>query len=182
MALSGTSVKRRASVSEWFKQLLVGQEQQGTAKAAASAYLATIYGLRAASRLDGNKEWGRVGDDMISCLEQAYLDHMGNDGAQAIELGRRLLRTDEKLVMPKPLAVPRRAVTPVRVTMPKLPHLKDLPHIKSARERLQLKSGAANRAKARMKVASKAKVAPKPRPVVKVKARAKVASKSKGRR
>src|SRR5262245_65011804 len=102
-----TSAKRRDSVSNWFKQLLIGQEQQGTVKAAAAAWLGTIYGLRAASRMDGNKDWGRVGDDMIGTLEQAYIDHMGKDGAQAIEMGRRLLRTDEKPQIPKLAAVPK---------------------------------------------------------------------------
>src|SRR5262245_63696351 len=116
-----TSAKRRDSVSNWFKQLLIGQEQQGTVKAAAAAWIGTIYGLRAASRMDGNKDWGRVGDDMIGCLEQAYIEHMGADGAQAVEMGRRLLRTDEQPTMPKPVAVPRAATKVVRPTMPKLP-------------------------------------------------------------
>lgn len=129
--VSATSSKRRESVSQWFKQLLIGQEQQGTVKAAAAAWLGTIYGLRAASRMDGNKDWGKVGDDMIGCLEQAYMDHMGKDGAQAIEMGRRLLRTDEKIQMPKPVAVPK-VPKVVRPVMPKLPHIKAMPRVKAA--------------------------------------------------
>src|SRR6185436_7238776 len=140
--VTASSSKRRESVSQWFKQLLIGQEQQGTVKAAAAAWLGTIYGLRAASRMDGNKEWGRIGDDMIGCLEQAYIDHMGKDGAQAIEMGRRLLRTDEKLEMPKPVAVPR-MVKPVRPVMPKLPHIKAMPHIKTSVERSAARKSAA---------------------------------------
>lgn len=161
--VTGSSSKRRESVSQWFKQLLIGQEQQGTVKAAAAAWLGTIYGLRAASRMDGNKDWGRVGDDMIGCLEQAYMDHMGKDGAQAIEMGRRLLRTDEKPEMPKVVAVPKmpKLVKPV---MPKLPHIKAMPHIKTLAERTAARSAArkgaavkAGRARAKAAVKSKSK-------------------------
>lgn len=152
MAVSATSSKRRESVSQWFKQLLIGQEQQGTTKAAAAAWLGTIYGLRAASRMDGNKDWGKVGDDMIGCLEQAYLDHMGKDGAQAVEMGRRLLRTDEKLEMPKPVAVPRVAKVP-RPVVPKLPHIKPLPKIKTASARKSSGARAGRTASAKAKVA-----------------------------
>ena len=168
--VSATSSKRRDSVSQWFKQLLIGQEQQGTVKAAAAAWLGTIYGLRAASRMDGNKDWGRVGDDMIGCLEQAYIDHMGKDGAQAIEMGRRLLRTDEKIEMPKPVAVPKVAKI-VRPPMPKLPHLKAVPHIKTPLER----AGA-------RRSALKARTVAKARPAVKARPKVKVKAKSKGRR
>ena len=167
MAVSSASVKRRESISQWFKQLLVGQEQQGTAKAAAAAWLGTIYGLRAASRMDGNKEWGRVGDDMIGCLEQAYVEHMGKDGAQQIELGRKLLRTDERPEMPKPVTVPKAAVKIARPVMPKLPHMPHMPHIKTAMERAGSRRGAATKAKA------KAVVAPKAKPKAKAKAKAK---------
>ena len=150
MALSSMSVKRRESVSQWFKQLLIGQEQAGTAKAAAAAWLGTIYALRAASRMDANKEWGRIGDDMIGSLEQAYLDHMGKDGAQAVEMGRRMLRTDEHPEMPKPVAVPRSAVRPmIRPTMPKLPHLKSLPHIKTPLESRGARKSGNNKPKAK---------------------------------
>lgn len=146
--VSATSAKRRESVSQWFKQLLIGQEQQGTAKAAAAAWLGTIYGLRAASRMDGNKEWGRVGDDMINCLELAYIDHMGKDGAQAVEMGRRLLRTDERPEIPK-VAVPKMAVKPPRPVMPKLPHMRPLPRIKTPLEVRGARKGGAAKAKAR---------------------------------
>jgi hypothetical protein len=154
--VSATSSKRRESVSQWFKQLLIGQEQQGTVKAAAAAWLGTIYGLRAASRMDGNKDWGKVGDDMIGCLEQAYIDHMGKDGVQAVEMGRRLLRTDEKLQMPKPVAVPKVVKVP-RPVMPKLPHIKALPKIKVkpmvARKPVGASAGRMAKAKAKVKVA-----------------------------
>jgi hypothetical protein len=169
--VSATSSKRRESVSQWFKQLLIGQEQQGTVKAAAAAWLGTIYGLRAASRMDGNKDWGRVGDDMIGCLEQAYIDHMGKDGAQAIEMGRRLLRTDEKLQMPAPVVVPKLAKVP-RPVMPKLPHLKAVPHIKTPLERASARRSAAR---------TVAKSRPAARPAA-AKARPKAKAKSKGRR
>jgi hypothetical protein len=69
--------KRREVASTWFKQLLAGQEQQGTTKAAAAAWLGTIYALRAAARLDGNKSWGRVGEEVIGLLEHAFLQNMG---------------------------------------------------------------------------------------------------------
>lgn len=91
-ARSAFGAKRKEVVSMWFKQLLEGQEKQGTAKAAASAWLGTIYGLRTAARLDGNKEWGKIGDEMISLLEHAFLTHMGKEGQQQIEAGRRLLQ------------------------------------------------------------------------------------------
>jgi hypothetical protein len=166
--VTASSSKRRESVSQWFKQLLIGQEQQGTVKAAAAAWLGTIYGLRAASRMDGNKDWGRIGDDMIGTLEQAYIDHMGKDGAQAIEMGRRLLRTDEKPEMPKVVAVPKmpKLVKPV---MPKLPHIKAMPHIKTLAERSAARKGGAVKAsRARVKAA--------------VKAKSKAKARSKGRR
>lgn len=161
--VSATSAKRRESVSQWFKQLLIGQEQQGTVKAAAAAWLGTIYGLRAASRMDGNKDWGKVGDDMIGCLEQAYIDHMGKDGAQAIEMGRRLLRTDEKIQVPKPVAVPK-VPKMARPVMPKLPHLKALPRIKTSAMKARKVGGPKPRP-----AAAKGKAA---RPTAKAKAKA----------
>lgn len=176
MAVSSTSAKRRESVSQWFKQLLIGQEQQGTAKAAAAAWLGTIYSLRAASRMDGNKEWGRVGDDMISCLEMAYIDHMGKDGSQAIEMGRRLLRTDEKLEMPKSVAVPKASVKFVKPTMPKLPHMKHMPHIKTGLE----KGGARRSASSRPSARPSARPAARPS-ALKSKARVKPAAKAKAK-
>jgi hypothetical protein len=91
------SSKRRESATMWFRQLLEGQQRHGTQKAAAAAWLGTIYALRASARLDGNKEWGKVGDDMIGILEHAYLENMGKEGEQQIEFGRRLLRHHEPL-------------------------------------------------------------------------------------
>jgi len=96
-AVAKYSTKRRESASLWFRQLLAGQERHGTAKAAAAAWLGTIYALRASARLDGNKEWGRIGDDMIGILEHAYLENMGKEGQQQIEFGRRLLRHHEPI-------------------------------------------------------------------------------------
>jgi hypothetical protein len=173
MAVTATSSKRRESVSQWFKQLLIGQEQQGTAKAAAAAWLGTIYSLRAASRMDGNKEWGRIGDDMITCLEMAYIDHMGKDGAQAIEMGRRLLRTDEKPEVPKMVSVPKASVKFVRPTMPKLPHMKHMPHIRTSMEsRTARRSASSTRsASTRPVVAAKSKVRLKSAGKAKAKAR-----------
>ena len=135
MAVSGVSTRRRESASMWFKQLLIGQEQQGTAKAAAAAWLGTIYALRAASRIDGNKDWGRTGDEMIGLLENAYLTHMGKDATSVIDAGRRLLRTDEAPQAPKALNVPREAVKPIHVDLkrPVMPKLKPLPRIKVVR-------------------------------------------------
>jgi hypothetical protein len=155
--VSATSSKRRESVSQWFKQLLIGQEQQGTVKAAAAAWLGTIYSLRAASRMDGNKEWGRIGDDMITCLELAYIDHMGKDGAQAIEMGRRLLRTDEKIEMPKAVPVPK-VQKIVRPVMPKLPHMSAVPHIKTPMERASARRSAVRIKSKPVKSAVKARV------------------------
>ena len=149
------------------KQLLIGQEQQGTVKAAAAAWLGTIYGLRAASRMDANKDWGKVGDDMIGCLEQAYIDHMGKDAAQAIEMGRRLLRTDERIQVPKPVAVPKvpKMAKPV---MPKLPHVKAMPRIKTSAMRPHKVAGAKSARPAMAKAKAKSKMA---RPKAKAKGR-----------
>jgi hypothetical protein len=80
----------------WMKQLLDAQEKQGTAKAAAAAWIGAVYALRAASRLDGNADWGKVGDEMIGNLESVYLELFGKEGEKAIEAGRRLLQTHEK--------------------------------------------------------------------------------------
>jgi hypothetical protein len=115
------SSKRRESASLWFRQLLAGQERHGTAKAAAAAWLGTIYALRASARLDANKEWGKVGDDIIGVLEHAYLENMGKEGQQQIEFGRRLLRHHEPLqsmgTLPKADAI-------------KVPEVKVVPKIK----------------------------------------------------
>jgi hypothetical protein len=118
-AVTKYSAKRRESASMWFRQLLAGQERHGTAKAAAAAWLGTIYALRASARLDGNKEWGRIGDDMIGILEHAYLENMGKEGAQQIEFGRRLLRHNEPLQQMPEVKVETLKV-PVFKTPPKI--------------------------------------------------------------
>lgn len=102
----------------WFRQLLAGQERHGTAKAAAAAWLGTIYALRASARLDGNKEWGKVGDDMIGILEHAYLENMGKEGQQQIEFGRRLLRHHEPI---QNMAIPDIKPGALRVALIKAP-------------------------------------------------------------
>jgi len=106
-ALSG---KRREVASGWFKQMLDANAQKGMGDAAAAAWLGTIFALRTAARLDGNKEWGRVGDDMITTLENAYLAHMGKEGERHIEVTRRQLQYDkvpdfhvEQVKLPKPI-------------------------------------------------------------------------------
>jgi hypothetical protein len=100
MAGTGTmtarAAKRREITMMWMKQLLEAQEKQGTAKAAAAAWIGSVYALRAASRLDGNADWGKVGDEMIGNLESVYLELFGKEGEKAIEAGRRLLQTHEK--------------------------------------------------------------------------------------
>ena len=55
-----------------------------------------MYALRAASRLDANREWGKLGDEIISHLEQAYLAVLGPDAAKGVEVGRELLQTQHK--------------------------------------------------------------------------------------
>jgi hypothetical protein len=117
-AVTKYSTKRRESASMWFRQLLAGQERHGTAKAAAAAWLGTIYALRASARLDGNKEWGKVGDEMIGLLEHAYLENMGKEGQQQIEFGRRLLRHHEPI---QNMAIPDIKASALRVTIIKAP-------------------------------------------------------------
>ena len=94
--MSARAAKRREITMMWMKQLLEAQEKQGTAKAAAAAWIGAVYALRAASRLDGNADWGKVGDEMIGNLESVYLELFGKEGEKAIEAGRRLLQTHEK--------------------------------------------------------------------------------------
>jgi hypothetical protein len=94
--MSARAAKRREITMMWMKQLLEAQEKQGTAKAAAAAWIGAVYALRAASRLDGNADWGKVGDEMIGNMESVYLDLFGKEGEKAIEAGRRLLQTHEK--------------------------------------------------------------------------------------
>jgi hypothetical protein len=94
--MSARAAKRREITMMWMKQLLEAQEKQGTAKAAAAAWIGAVYALRASSRLDGNADWGKVGDEMIGNLEAVYLDLFGKEGEKAIEAGRRLLQTHER--------------------------------------------------------------------------------------
>ena len=94
--MSSRAAKRREITMMWMKQLLEAQEKQGTAKAAAAAWIGGVYALRAASRLDGNADWGKVGDEIIGNLEAVYLELFGKEGEKAIDAGRRLLQTHEK--------------------------------------------------------------------------------------
>jgi hypothetical protein len=94
--LSARQAKRREITMMWMKQLLEAQEKQGTAKAAAAAWIGAVYALRASSRIDGNADWGKVGDEMIGNLEAVYLELFGKEGEKAIEAGRRLLQTHER--------------------------------------------------------------------------------------
>jgi hypothetical protein len=88
--------KRREVVTGWMKQLLNLHQRQGTAKPAAGGWIGAVYALRAASRLDANREWGKLGDEIISHLEQAYLAVLGPDAAKGVEIGRELLQTQRK--------------------------------------------------------------------------------------
>ena len=94
--MSARAAKRREITMMWMKQLLEAQEKQGTAKAAAAAWIGCVYALRASSRIDGNADWGRIGDEIIGNLEAVYLELFGKEGEKAIEAGRRLLQTHEK--------------------------------------------------------------------------------------
>lgn len=94
--MSARAAKRREITMMWMKQLLEAQEKQGTAKAAAAAWIGGVYALRAASRLDGNADWGRIGDEIIGNLEAVYLELFGKEGEKAIDAGRRLLQTHER--------------------------------------------------------------------------------------
>ena len=94
--MSARAAKRREITMMWMKQLLDAQEKQGTAKAAAAAWIGCVYALRASSRIDGNADWGRIGDEIIGNLEAVYLELFGKEGEKAIEAGRRLLQTHEK--------------------------------------------------------------------------------------
>ena len=97
MAENGVSKgKRREVVTLWMKQLLNLHQRQGTAKPAAGGWIGAVYALRAASRLDANREWGKLGDEIISHLEQAYLSVLGPDAAKGVEIGRELLQTQRK--------------------------------------------------------------------------------------
>jgi hypothetical protein len=101
MAANGVSkAKRREVVTLWLRQLMKLHERQGTFKPAAGGWIGAVYALRAASRLDGNREWGKLGDEMISHLEQAYLSVLGPDAAKPVKVGRELLQTQRKPDLP----------------------------------------------------------------------------------
>ena len=116
MAANGVSKgKRREVVTLWMKQLLNLHERQGTSKPASAGWIGAVYALRAASRLDANREWGKLGDEIISHLEQAYLAVMGSDAAKPVQVGRRLLQTE---LQPEraPLDVPQGPLEHAEVT------------------------------------------------------------------
>ncbi len=101
MAANGVSKgKRREVVTLWMKQLMKLNERQGTTKPAAGGWIGAVYALRAASRLDANREWGKLGDEIISHLEQAYLAVLGPDAAKSVAVGRDLLQTQRKPEVP----------------------------------------------------------------------------------
>jgi hypothetical protein len=102
MAANGISkAKRREVVTLWMRQLWNLHERQGTSKPAAGGWIGAVYALRAASRLDANREWGKLGDEIISHLEQAYLSVLGPDAAKGVEVGRQLLQTQRKPEAPQ---------------------------------------------------------------------------------
>lgn len=97
MAANGISKgKRREVVTLWMKQLMNLHERQGTTKPAAGGWIGAVYALRAASRLDANREWGKLGDEIISHLEQAYISVLGPEAAKGVQVGRQLLQTQHK--------------------------------------------------------------------------------------
>ena len=102
MAANGISKgKRREVVTLWMRQLWNLHERQGTSKPAAGGWIGAVYALRAASRLDGNREWGKLGDEIISHLEQAYLSVLGPAAAKGVAVGRKLLQTQLKPESPQ---------------------------------------------------------------------------------
>jgi hypothetical protein len=112
MAANGISKgKRREVVTLWMKQLMNLHERQGTAKPAAAGWIGAVYALRAASRLDANREWGKLGDEIISHLEQAFLSVMGPDSSTAVDVGRKLLQT-ERVPNLGPMTVAASPMTP----------------------------------------------------------------------
>lgn len=119
--MSSRAAKRREITMMWMKQLLDAQEKQGTAKAAAAAWIGCVYALRAASRLDGNADWGRIGDEIIGNLEAVYLELFGKEGEKAIEAGRRLLQTHEKpqlKIAKVKIAKPTKSRKPIIIAKP----------------------------------------------------------------
>lgn len=102
MAANGISKgKRREVVTLWMRQLWNLHERQGTSKPAAGGWIGAVYALRAASRLDANREWGKLGDEIISHLEKAYLSVVGPGAAKGVEVGRKLLQTQLKPEAPQ---------------------------------------------------------------------------------
>jgi hypothetical protein len=169
--LSARQAKRREITMMWMKQLLEAQEKQGTAKAAAAAWIGAVYALRASSRIDGNADWGKVGDEIIGNLEAVYLELFGKEGEKAIEAGRRLLQTHER----------------PQLTIAKIPKIKKPSGIKKPILRKPLfKRPLMSRAVAMRKIEAAKAAVPKLKPaklkpVVKAKA-AKKAVKAKGKK
>jgi hypothetical protein len=160
--MSARAAKRREITMMWMKQLLEAQEKQGTAKAAAAAWIGAVYALRAASRLDGNADWGKVGDEMIGNLETVYLELFGKEGEKAIEAGRRLLQTHERPQLTiakipkvkKPAAVKKPVLRKPLFKRPLLSRAAALRKIEAAkaavaRERVAAAKGRAKAAKAK---------------------------------
>jgi hypothetical protein len=93
---SQKAAKRREVMLLWVKQLMSLHDKQGTAKAAAAGWLAAIFALRAADRVDAGAQWGRIGDEIIDDLEWGYRQALGAEAEKGIEVGHRLLETHER--------------------------------------------------------------------------------------
>jgi hypothetical protein len=148
--MSSRAAKRREITMMWMKQLLEAQEKQGTAKAAAAAWIGCVYALRAASRLDGNADWGRIGDEIIGNLEAVYLELFGKEGEKAIEAGRRLLQTHEKpqlkiakVKIPKPTKARKPILTKPLFKRPLLSRAEAMKKIELARAKASAAQSAA---------------------------------------
>jgi hypothetical protein len=163
--MSSRAAKRREITMMWMKQLLEAQEKQGTAKAAAAAWIGCVYALRAASRLDGNADWGRIGDEIIGNLEGVYLELFGKEGEKAIEAGRRLLQTHEKpqlkiakVKIPKPTKARKPILTKPLFKRPLLSRAAAMKKIELARAKASAAQAAAplkaRAANVKVKVAS----------------------------
>lgn len=167
--LSARQAKRREITMMWMKQLLEAQEKQGTAKAAAAAWIGAVYALRASSRIDGNADWGKVGDEMIGNLESVYLELFGKEGEKAIEAGRRLLQTHERPQLTiaklpkvkKPVAVKRPILRKPLFKRPLLSRAVALRKIEAAKAALAKPKVKVKAAKAKAAVKVKAKAAKK---------------------
>ena len=161
--MSARAAKRREITMMWMKQLLEAQEKQGTAKAAAAAWIGTVYALRAASRIDGNADWGKVGDEMIGNLESVYLELFGKEGEKAIEAGRRLLQTHEKPQLTiakipkvkKPAAIKRPTLRKPLFKRPLMSRAAALRKIEAAKAAVAKPKAAASKAKAAKAKAAK---------------------------